>query len=324
MPASNSSHLTRGYTVALISAAILSTTAIFIRYLTQTYAVPALVLAFWRDVFVVLTLLPALALLRPSLLKLDRRHLPYLLLYGLVLAAFNSLWTLSVSLNGAAAATVLVYCSAAFTALLGWWLLSERLDWAKLLAVALSLGGCVLVSNALDPSAWRANLTGILTGVFSGLAYAAYSLMGRSASQRGLNPWTTLLYTFGFAGLVLLVTNLIPGSFLPGKALHPIDLLWLGTSLPGWLILFLLAAGPTVAGFGLYNVSLSLLPSSVANLIVTLEPAFTSVTAYFVLGERLNGIQIVGSLLILSAVVFLRVYDGWLLHRKPSNPALLY
>ena len=37
----NSSHLTRGYTVALISAAILSTTAIFIRYLTQTDHLPA-------------------------------------------------------------------------------------------------------------------------------------------------------------------------------------------------------------------------------------------------------------------------------------------
>ena len=54
---SNSSNLTRGYTIALISAAILSTTAIFIRYITQTYPMPPLVLAFWRDGFVALTLL---------------------------------------------------------------------------------------------------------------------------------------------------------------------------------------------------------------------------------------------------------------------------
>ena len=44
----------------------------------------------------------------------------------------------------------------------------------------------------------------------------------------------------------------------------------------GWLILFLLAAGPTLAGFGLYNVSLTYLPSSVVNLIVTLEPVMTA------------------------------------------------
>ena len=48
----------RGYAIALVSAAILSTTAIFIRHLTQSYGLPALVLAFWRDLFVVLTLAP--------------------------------------------------------------------------------------------------------------------------------------------------------------------------------------------------------------------------------------------------------------------------
>jgi drug/metabolite transporter (DMT)-like permease len=108
---------------------------------------PPLVLAFWRDGFVALTLLPVLGLLRPRQLQLKRQYQLYLIVYGLILAIFNSLWTLSVSLNGAAISTVLVYCSAGFTALLGWWLLKERLDWAKLLAVAISLGGCVLVSG---------------------------------------------------------------------------------------------------------------------------------------------------------------------------------
>ncbi|MCL4296473.1 MAG: DMT family transporter [Anaerolineae bacterium] len=306
------SNLTRGYTLALISAAILSTTAVFIRYLTQTYHIPSLVLAFWRDGLVALTLLPVLGRLCPRLLPVKRPHLIYLVGYGLVLAVFNALWTLSVALNGAAVSTVLAYCSAAFTALLGWWFLNERLDWAKLLAVVLCLGGCVLVSGALDPAAWQTNWVGILTGIFSGLGYAVYSMMGRSASQRGLNPWTTLFYTFGFATVFLLLFNLLPGGVLPSAAARPADLFWLGNSLAGWGILFLLAAGPTIAGFGLYNVSLGYLPSSVANLVATLEPAFTAVIAYFLLGERLTWVQLGGSLLILTGVVFLRLYEGWL------------
>jgi drug/metabolite transporter (DMT)-like permease len=303
-------NLTRGYPIALLSAAILSTTAIFIRYLTQTYGIPALVLAFWRDVFVALTLLPVLGLFRPLLLRVSRVHLRYLIVFGLALAIFNALWTLSVALNGAAVATVLAYSSAGFTALLGWWLLKERLDWAKLLVVALCLGGCVLVSGALNPAAWNSNLTGILAGVLSGLFYAIYSLMGRSAAQRGLNPWTTLTYTFGFAAVFLLIFNLLPGGILPGAAATPADLFWLGGAWAGWAILFLLAAGPTVAGFGLYNVSLIYLPSSVANLIATLEPAFTATLAYFLFGERLSGVQLLGSLMILAGVVFLRLHEG--------------
>jgi drug/metabolite transporter (DMT)-like permease len=306
----NRSSLTRGYAIALLSAIILSTTAIFIRYLTQTYLIPPLVLAFWRDGFVTITLLPIFGLLYPFLLHVKRHHLLYLATYGLMLAIFNALWTLSVALNGAAISTVLVYSSAAFTALLGWWFLKERLDWSKIMAVALSLGGCILVSGTLDPEIWRVNLLGILTGILSGLWYAIYSLMGRSAAQRGLNPWTTLFYTFGFAAIFLLVFNVLPGGYFPGTATIPADLFWLGKALLGWGILFLLAAGPTVLGFGLYNVSLSLLPSSVANLILTLEPAFTTFIAYLFLGERLTLVQIIGGLMIVSGVAFLRIREG--------------
>lgn len=314
------SSLTRGYTIALIAAAILSTTAIFIRFLTTTYHIPALVLAFWRDVFVVVTLVAIFSLRQPHMLRVDRRYLPFLMGYGFVLAMFNSLWTLSVALNGAAVSTVLAYTSAGFSALLGWWLLKERLGIPKLLAVIISLGGCILVSGALEPSAWGANLIGILTGTVSGLGYAGYSLMGRVSSQRGQNPWTVLLYTFGFAALFLLLFNVLLSGVVPGTASSMADFLWLGDAWVGWGVLFLLAAGPTVAGYGLYNVSLSYLPSSVANLVVTIEPVFTTLTAYLLLGERLNGIQIGGSLMILGGVVFLRISEGWQANRTQTEP----
>ncbi|HNT55980.1 MAG TPA: DMT family transporter [Anaerolineaceae bacterium] len=310
MSPSTPAHLTRGYIAAVFAAVFLSATAIFIRHLTLVYHLPALVLAFWRDVFVVVTIAPVLALSRPHLLRVPPKQIPYLVVYGLVLALFNSMWTLSVALNGAAAATVLAYCSTGFTALLGWLLLKEQLNWGKLLAVALTLGGCVLVSGAITREAWAINLGGILAGVLSGLCYAGYSLMGRSAAQNGLNPWSTLLYTFGFATVFLLLVNLIPNGVIPGAASLPADLLWLGDAWAGWGVLFLLAAIPTVGGFGLYNISLTHLASSVTNLIVSTEPVFTAITAYLLLDERLTGIQIAGSLLILGAVVFLRIYEG--------------
>jgi drug/metabolite transporter (DMT)-like permease len=213
-------------------------------------------------------------------------------------------------LNGAAVATLLAYCSAGFTALLGWWLLRESLGWGKLLAVTLCLTGCALVSGAFASTTPSLSLAGILTGVLTGLGYAVYTLMGRSASQRGLNPWTSILYTFGFASLFLLAFNLLSGGRIPGAVSSLQDFLFLGFHWTGWGILFLLAAGPTVVGFGLYNLSLTLLPSSVANLVATSEPVFTAVSAWFLLGERLGWIQVAGSLLILGGVVFLRLYEG--------------
>src|SRR5512141_718563 len=69
----NQAALGRGYPIALASAVVLSTTAIFIRYLTTTFALPALVLAFWRDVFVTLTMFLVLAFVRPAFRQGDKR-----------------------------------------------------------------------------------------------------------------------------------------------------------------------------------------------------------------------------------------------------------
>jgi drug/metabolite transporter (DMT)-like permease len=306
---------TRGYLAALASSLLLSTTAIFIRYITETYQMPAIILAFWRDLMVALTLVFVLGIFWPGRLRPGREHYRYLVIYGFVLAIFNALWTLSVALNGASVATVLVYSSAVFTTLLGWWFLKERLDWAKSGAVLFTLVGCALVVGVFGSSSAGLSLPGFVIGLAGGLGYAIYTMMGRAASQRGLDPWTTLLYTFGVAAVVLFALNLLPDGWLPGAASRPADLLWLGDSLSGWLILMVLAAVPTLGGFGLYNVSLVTLSSSVANLVLTTEPVFTVLIAYVLLGERLSPPQIAGSLLILTGVVLLRIRD----RRKPAR-----
>jgi drug/metabolite transporter (DMT)-like permease len=238
-----------------------------------------------------------------------RENYPYLVLFGFVLAIFNVLWTLTVTLMGAAVATVLVYSSAGFTALLGHWILGEELGFLKAFAVILSLIGCVFVSGATNPIAWQTNPLGIVTGLLSGLLYAVYSLMGRRATQKNINPWTTLFYTFLFAMVFLLVINLAPLNNLPGTAQTVTNLFFLRNEWMAWLLLLLLACGPTLIGFGMYNISLGKLPSSTANLILTLEPVFTIITAYLLLGERLTQFEIIGSTLILLALILLRIHQ---------------
>jgi drug/metabolite transporter (DMT)-like permease len=308
-PASAEAYRARGYFIGLCAAAILGTTSVIIRYLTLTYHIPALVLTFWRDVFTVATLVLIFLVIRPGLLKVPRAQLPFLVVYGLVMALFNLLWTLSVSLNGAAVATVLAYCSAAFTVFLARLFLAEPLNAAKLLATALCLGGCVLVSGAHHAEAWRSNFLGILTGTVGGLSYAAYTLMGRAAAGRGLDPWTTLLYIFMFATGFLFLLNLPQGGPLHVAAAGTGDFFWLGRAMAGWGILFLLSAGPTVSGFGLYLVTLKHLPSSVTSLVVSLEPVFTTFYAFLFLGEVLGPAQVGGGVMVLSGVALLRIHE---------------
>ena len=292
--------LSRGYAIAVVAIVTWSTTAIFIRYLGDQYGLPPLVLAFWRELFVALALALGLLIVRRSLLVPPglRRHLPFLVLYGLILAAFNALWTTSVALNGAAVATVLVYSSPAFTALLGWRLFQERLDAPKVAAVGLSLIGCVLVAGAYDPAAWQVNPMGIIVGLVGGMGFAAFSLMGKAAARRGLSAWTSMVYAFSFATCFLLLLQ------------RPATILWLGPSLPGWGVLLLLAVGPTIGGYGLYALSLEYLPASVASLLSTLEPPLTALWAYFFLREMMTPVQLIGAGVILAGVVLLRLSES--------------
>ncbi len=281
----------QGYVIAIISAMLLAFTAIIIRALTEYYHLPTFVLAFWRAALVALVLLPLLLLFKPQWAYLRREQVPFYAGYGLLLALFNSLWTLSVALNGASVATILTYCSVGFTVFLGWMMYNERLSLRELLVIVVSLGGCFLVSNGDSMGNSRFDLLGLMVGMLSGIGYTLYTLGGRIASERRYPVWNTILYVFGFSAVYQWLFNTLL-TFFPLAAFHGMagDLWFLsqgvqGIQWSGWLLLLTLAAGPTLLGFGLYNISLKTLPLAVANLILSLELVFTAVIAYFLLGK---------------------------------------
>lgn len=303
----------RGYSFALVGTAVWSASAVLISYLTTRFRMPPLVLAFWRDVLVTGTLAGTLALLARHLLRLKRQHVPFFLLYGLILAIFNGLWTVSVALNGAAVATVLIYISPAFTAIIGWRWLHESITLPKLAAIFLCLTGCVFASGANAPSTWRLNALGILVGLATGLAFALYSLFGKASSRKGINSWTATLYTFAFGSAFLLLAQHPDTLFWVARPVAHTASGWQESAL-GWSLLLVLAIGPTLGGYGLYTASLDHLPTSTANLIVTLEPAMTAGLAYLFLGDQLTPAQMAGSLLVLLGVLVLRISE----RRHPS------
>jgi len=317
-PLTSSPAQARGYLIVLIATVLWSTTPILIRSLIESQ-MPPLLIAFWRDALIATILIALLSATRPDLLRMPRDHLPFFVLYGLVLMAFNGVYTISVALNGASVSTVLVYSSPAFTALISRWLWRESLGVFKVAAIVLSLAGCVFVSGAHDPATWHLNLLGIAIGLGAGVLFAAYIAFGKASSLRGVNPWSAMTYSFAFASLFFSLPLLMPlADWTP--ALRGVgsarDLWWLGRDVAGWGMLLLLAWGPSLGGFGLYTVSLGYLPASVASLIASLEPALTAGLAFLFLGERLTLEQLVGSAMILAGIMLLRA-DALYRPRQP-------
>ena len=300
-------NFSRGYVIALTATILWSTTGPFISYLSKTYALPSLVLAFWRDLFVSFGMLIGLSIFSRARFQLERSHWGFMVLYGLTLAVFNSLWTFSVQYNGAAVSTVLAFSSPAMTAILSRVVFQEQFNRVKILSIVLSLIGTVFVSGAHDPSAWKLNPAGIIFGLLTGLFFAIYNLEGKAASDKHIDSWTALLYSFSVATVFLFFFNL--GFNTLGGNTPFNNFFWLGNSVSGWGILFFLGVEPTLGGFGLYTLSIRYLSPTVANLIATLEPALTSVWAYLFLNEILSGTQLMGSLILFTGVILLRVAE---------------
>jgi drug/metabolite transporter (DMT)-like permease len=303
--------------IGLSATIFLSFTGILISYLNRAYSLPSLVLAFWRDCFVALCLIIVFVLFRGSHLRLNRAHWMFFILYGLTLSLFNSMWTFSVQFNGAAIATVLAFSSPAMTAVLAHFLLKEQINAIKFSSILMSLLGTALVSGAVDPSAWKVNPSGIVFGLLTGLFFACYTLMGKTSSNKSIDPWTTMFYGFSSAVVFLFLFNLLM-NVSTGQALFG-NFLWLGNSLSGWAILIFLGMGPTLGGFGLYLMSLGYLPATIANLIGALEPAFTAMWAFLFFHEQLTVVQLIGSLLVFASVILLRLGESGRSSVSPSK-----
>lgn len=288
----------RGYAIVLLGTVIWALTGIVIKILLTRYGMDTLSIAFWRVLIVTASLFIALLIVDPNYLRISRRDLGAFFLYGIVgIGVHQIVWISSVQYNGAAVATVVVYTSPAIVAIVAARFLRERMTRTKILALLMTIGGCVLVARAFDLQQVQLNGIGVAVGIGSAFTFATYSLMGRVVT-RNYSPWTCLFYAFLFGFVFLIPVKLLSGPVL------------ISLPLDGWATLAFLALIPTLGGFAAYTIGLSLLPASVASILAAFEPVTTAILAYFVLGETLDIIQLAGAAAILTSVILLRPKNG--------------
>lgn len=184
----------------------------------------------------------------------------------------------------------------------------ERIDGRRLAALALALSGLVLVvggagAGALDP-------LGAALGLSAAVVYSAYILVSEGIAARTRPRLLSALVCTGAA------VPLIAGSALLGQ-------LRLGELTPsGWAWLGCLALVSTVTAISLFLAGLPRVGPTNAAILGTVEPLVTVVLAFFVFGETLGGVQLIGGSLVLGAVVVLnarrRAVHELALQRAPA------
>ena len=119
-------------------------------------------------------------------LRLSVKDMPWAALVGVAgLAMANFTYYYTISLTTVATAILLQYMAPILVAVASFLFLRERLSSITLLAIVLAVGGCFLMVKGYDPTLLRLNLPGLISGLLSACAFAAYMMLTKQAVDPG-------------------------------------------------------------------------------------------------------------------------------------------
>jgi drug/metabolite transporter (DMT)-like permease len=214
------------------------------------------------------------------------------MLAGLFFAADLIFWHHSIEEVGAGLGTVLGNTQVIFVPLLAWLILSERPRPALIWSVLLVMTGVVLIAGIGEADAYGRNpRLGVIFGVATGLSYAGFILVQRSANRDDRRPAGPLLFATAAAGIV---------SMIVGWLLGDLDLTF---SWPahGWLLV--LGLGVHAGGWLLISIGLPRLPAAVTSVLLTIQPVASVLLGRVIFDERPSLVQLAGVVLVITGLV---------------------
>lgn len=230
-----------------------------------------------------------------DLLRIRIKDLGYfLLLGGVSMAMVQGTYFYAISKIHVAAAILLQYMAPILVAFFSMCFWKERLTVPKLAALLLAFSGCYLVVGGYNLQLLQMNRLGVMGGLAAAVCFAGYTLLGERGMHR-YRPWTILFYALAFSALTWHL--LYP----------PFHYMAAGFSLTQWAWILYISVVGTIFPFGLFFLGINHIRSTRASITATLEPISAGFMAFFLLGEAMELLQVVGGALVIAAIVSLQV-----------------
>ncbi len=194
---------------------------LFVRSLTAA-GLSNLSIVFVRMVLAVFMLLAFILIKDPSLLRLEKKAVKWVILCA-VFGMFVTNLTFNVSSTrlSLSLAAVLLCLAPVYTVFISRILFHESITAKKIICMAFAILGCILVSGLIGSSI-TLSVPGILCGIISGVSYGLISIFSKFAIQNGTRSFTVTFYC-----LVILTIISAPfadygqiGQYIAGSPAH--------------------------------------------------------------------------------------------------------
>ena len=232
----------------------------------------------------------------------SKNDLAYFALLGFIGVTFHQ-WLQATGLQTARATTTawIVATIPVFTALLGWLVLKEKMNLARVGGIAIAALGVLLIVSDGDLSALVSGETGAIGDLLiliSAPNWAVYTILSRRELAR--HPAARMMFYVMLFGWLFACVWI----FGFGPALKEIPRL----SASGWTsILALGILGSGLAYIAWYD-ALQAIPASQLGVFINIEPLVTMMLAAPMLGEQITLISLLGGAIIIFGV--------WLVNRQ--------
>lgn len=215
-----------------------------------------------------------------------------MLMAGLFFACDLGAWHVSIAWTSVANATLEANFAPVFVTLGAWLLWRERPQAAFLLALAITIGGAVLLIGPNFNAGGRA-LQGDLLGTLTAMFYAGYMLSIKSVAGRIPTARIMAVSTSVSALVLAPYAGLTAEHFMPQAA-------------AGWLVLAALALIPHIAGQSLIAFGFAHLPASLSSVSLLLQAVLAALYAWLLLGEAMQPLQMAGGIIVLAGIYLAR------------------
>ena len=283
-----------GYLYILIGATLWGVSSVVAKSLFIIGLPPAELVQI-RLTLATLTLLLVLLIFDKKRMIISLKDVPYFFVLGFVgVAGVQFTYYYTISKIHVGPAVLIQYLSPVWVALYAFVFQKEPLSKRKIAALLLALLGCYFTVGGHRLDLLRLNRIGIVSGLISSLFFSFYALYGEKGLKK-YDPWTLILYGFGF------------GAVFYWLLISPMRVIAGGYSLKIWVAFLYIAIFSTLIPFGLYFKGIERVRATRASITATWEPVVAGLTAYFVLGEVLSPLQVVGGFGVIAAIVLLQM-----------------
>lgn len=291
-----------GYAMAVGAALLWALNGTVVKVIQESGGMSSLRLVEIRNTLAFAGLAVSIAVVRPSLLRVSWRELPFLALFGIAgLALVQWLYLVAVARMPIGIALIVEYVGIVFVALWARFVYREPVRGRVWAALVLAIAGLALVVEVW--SGLELDGIGLTAAIAAAFVLALYFLMAEHEVGKR-DPVSLICYGFLFGTIFWALVQ--PWWSFPFGLLGESGSL-LGNlgdvELPVWTLVAYMVVLGTIVPFGLMVGALRHISATRAGIVAMLEPVAASIVAFAWLDESLGPAQLLGGAVVLGGIL---------------------